>query len=217
MAELLMFFGIGFFVAALLGLLIVLYVHNRFGRLGSVDQSHTDVRQLEQKLAVALEERSKLQREIAAMKRDVELTWADERIESAIFRQRISDVAYEVVRITRALESPGSSIEPISAYATLGIGHGRRTQTPDIDSASSEATAPTMHTGLLGSAGERKAIPPAFNRPRVLRRWPLVVASSIWNIGSLEHSPRRGTPRLSLLNRSGRQFGRRLVWFNCWC
>ena len=147
MAELLMFFGIGFFVAALLGLLIVLYVHNRFGRLGSVDQSHTDVRQLEQKLAVALEERSKLQREIAAMKRDVELTWADERIESAVFRQRISDVAYEVVRITRALESPGSSIEPISAYATLGIGHGRRTQTPDIDSASSEATAPTMHTG----------------------------------------------------------------------
>jgi hypothetical protein len=149
MAELLMFFGIGFFVAALLGLLIVLYVHNRFARLGSVDQSHTDVRQLEQKLAVALEERSKLQREIAAMKCDVELTWADERIESAIFRQRISDVAYEVVRITRALESPGSSIEPISAYATLGIGDGRRTQTPDIDSASSAATAPTMHTDAL--------------------------------------------------------------------
>jgi hypothetical protein len=140
MAELLMFFGVGFFAAALLGLLIVLYVHNRFVRLGSVDQSHTDVRQLEQRLAVALEERSKLQREIAAMKRDVELTWAAERIESSLFRQRISDVAYEVVRITRALESPGSSIEPISAYATLGIGHARRTQTRDIDSASSEAT-----------------------------------------------------------------------------
>jgi len=39
MAELVMFFGIGFFVAALLGLLIVLCVHNRFVRLGSVDQS----------------------------------------------------------------------------------------------------------------------------------------------------------------------------------
>ena len=66
MAELVMLFGIGFFVAALLGLLIVLYVHNRFARLGSVDQSHADVHQLEQKLAVTLEERSKLEREIAA-------------------------------------------------------------------------------------------------------------------------------------------------------
>ena len=149
MAELVMFFGIGFFVAALLGLLIVLSVHNRFARLGSVDQSHADVRQLEQKLAVALEERSKLQREIAAAKRDVELTWAAERIENALFRERINDVACEVVRITRALESPGSSIEPISAYATLVIGHGRRTQTADIDGTSGEAPVPTMHTGAL--------------------------------------------------------------------
>ena len=108
MAELVMFFGIGFFVAAApLGLLIALYVHNRFARLGSVDRSHADVRQLEQKLAVALEDRSKLQREIAAMKRDVELTWAAERIESALLRERINDVAYEVVRITQALEKSG--------------------------------------------------------------------------------------------------------------
>ena len=77
------------------------------------------------------------------------LTWAAERIESALLRERINDVAYEVVRITQALESPGSSIEPISAYATLVIGHGRRTQTSDIDSATGEATAPTMHTGAL--------------------------------------------------------------------
>jgi len=149
MAELVMFFGIGFCVAALLGLLIVLYVHNRFARLGSVDQSHADVRQLEQKLAVALEDRSKLQREIAAMKRDVEQTWAAEHIESALLRERINDVAYEVVGITQALESPGSSIEPISAYATLVIGHGRRTQTLDINSASGETSAPTINTGAL--------------------------------------------------------------------
>ena len=107
MAELVMFFGIGFFVVALLGLLSVLYVHNRFARLGGVDQSHADIRQLEQKLAVALEDRSKLQREIAAMKRDVEQTWAAERIESALLRERINDVAYEVVRITQALAKSG--------------------------------------------------------------------------------------------------------------
>ena len=58
------------------------------------------------------------------MKRDAELSWATERIESALFRERINDVAYEVVRITQALESPGSSIEPMSAYPALVMGHG---------------------------------------------------------------------------------------------
>jgi chorismate mutase len=149
MTEPVMYFGIGFFVAALLGLLIVLHVHNRAARLGNANQFHADVRQLEDQLVVALEERRKLQREIAAMKRDAELIWAAERIESALFRERINDVAYEVVRITQAIESPGSSIEPMQAYAALVVGHGRRTQTLDINSASGEASAPTINRGAL--------------------------------------------------------------------
>jgi hypothetical protein len=144
-----MYFGTGFFAAARLGLLIVLHVHGRAARLDSVDQFHTDVGQLEQQLAVALREQSKLQREIAAMKLDAEVTWATERIESALFRERINDVAYEVVRITQALESPGSSIEPMSACAAMVIGLERRTQALDINSASGEATARTMNTGAL--------------------------------------------------------------------
>jgi chorismate mutase len=148
MTEPVMYFGIGFLVAALLGLLVVVRVHNR-EHIGSVDQFRADVRELEEQLAIALSERSKLQREIVAMKRDAELTWAAERIESALFRERINDVAYEVMRIIQALESPSSSIEPISVYATLVIGRGRRTQTPDIDSTSGDATAPTIHTGAL--------------------------------------------------------------------
>jgi chorismate mutase len=149
MTEPVMYFGIGFFVATLLGLLIVLRFHHRALRFGSVDQFHADVRQLEQQLAVALAERSRLQREIAAIKRDAETIWAAERVENALFRERINDVAYEVVRITQALESSGSSIEPMSAYAALVIEHGRRTQTLHINSASGEASAPTMHTGAL--------------------------------------------------------------------
>jgi len=62
---------------------------------------------------------------------------------------RINDVAYEVVRITQALESSRSSIEPMSAYAALVIEHGRRTQTLHINSSSGEAIAPTMHAGAL--------------------------------------------------------------------
>jgi hypothetical protein len=124
MTEGVMFFGIGFLVATLLGLLIVLRVHHRTLRLGSTDQFHADVRQLEQQLAVALGERSKLQREIALIKRDAETTWTAERIESALFRERINDVAFEIGRITQELEHPGSLIEPMSTDSALLIGRG---------------------------------------------------------------------------------------------
>jgi hypothetical protein len=147
--EAVMYFGIGFFVAALIALLIVPHARSRVARLGSVDQFQADVRQLEEQLDIALGERSKLQHEIAAMKRDAELTWAAERIENALFRERINDIAYEVVRITQALESPGSSIEPTSAYTAPVIEHGRRTQTLDINRASDETRAPTINTGAL--------------------------------------------------------------------
>ena len=147
MTEPVMFFGIGFFVAALLGLLIVFRVHSRSARLGSVHQFQADVCQLEEQLAVALGERSKLQSEIAAMKRDAELTWAAERVENALFRERINDVAHELVRITRCLETPGSSIEPISADVALKMRQGTRTL--GVNSASTEPSVPTMHTGAL--------------------------------------------------------------------
>jgi chorismate mutase len=107
MTEPVMYFGIGFFVAALIGLLIALQARSRTAvtglvSLGSINQFHADVRQLEEQLAVALGERSKLQREIALIKRDAETIWAAERVESALFRERINDVAYEVTRITQA-------------------------------------------------------------------------------------------------------------------
>jgi hypothetical protein len=142
-----MYFGIGFFIAALIGLVIVPHARSRTARLGRVDESRADIRQLEQQLAVALGERSKLQREIALIKRDAELTWAAERVESALFRERINDVAYEVVRITRSLETPGSSIGPISVDAALTMGQGTRTL--GVNSASTKASVPTMHTGAL--------------------------------------------------------------------
>jgi hypothetical protein len=60
MTEPVMYFGIGFFVATLLGLLVVVRVHHPALHFGSVDQFDADVRQLEQQLAVALAERSRL-------------------------------------------------------------------------------------------------------------------------------------------------------------
>ena len=88
-------------------------------------QFRADIGQLEAQLAAAVEERTKLQREIGAMKRDAETTWAAERVENALLRERINDVAAEVARLTAVLEGPGSPIESMLAEA-VPTGGGRR-------------------------------------------------------------------------------------------
>jgi len=84
----------------------------------AVDRFRIDIGQLEAQLAAAVEERGKLQREISGMKRDAESTWAAERVENALLRERINDVAAEVARLTATLEGPGSPIESLLADAT---------------------------------------------------------------------------------------------------
>jgi chromosome segregation ATPase len=83
----------------------------------AVDRFRSDIAQLEAQLAAAIEERSKLQREIGTMKRDTESTWAAERVENALLRERINDVAAEVARLTATLEGPGSPIESMLVEA----------------------------------------------------------------------------------------------------
>jgi chorismate mutase len=82
-----------------------------------VERFRTDISQLEAQLAAAIEDRTKLQREIGGMKRDAESTWAAERVENALLRERINDVAAEVARLTAALEGPGSPIETMLVEA----------------------------------------------------------------------------------------------------
>jgi len=83
----------------------------------AVERFRADIAQLEAQLAAAIEERTKLQREIGGMKRDAESTWAAERVENALLRERINDVAAEVARLTAALEGPGSPIESMLVEA----------------------------------------------------------------------------------------------------
>src|SRR5262249_6340716 len=52
------------------------------------------------------EERSRLQQEVAALKRDAESTSASERVDDALLREHINDIAAEVARLTMALEGP---------------------------------------------------------------------------------------------------------------
>jgi chorismate mutase len=82
----------------------------------AVDRFRAEI--AEAQLAAAIEERGKLQRDIGNMKRDAESTWAAERVENALLRERINDVAAEVARPTAALEGPGSPIESMLVGAT---------------------------------------------------------------------------------------------------
>jgi hypothetical protein len=66
-----------------------------------------------------------LQQEIATIKRDTESTWASERVENALLRERINDVAAEVARLTATLEGPGSTIMSMLAADAPELGQGR--------------------------------------------------------------------------------------------
>ena len=89
----------------------------------AANQFRSDISGLEAQLAAAVEERSRLQREIATMKREAETAWAAERVENALLRERINDVAAEVARLTAVLEGPGSPIETM--LAVEGGAHGQ--------------------------------------------------------------------------------------------
>jgi hypothetical protein len=77
----------------------------------------------EEQLQQLQQEREKLQREVATMKQEAETAWASERMETAVMRERINDVAAEVARLTATLEGPSSPIEAILA-GEAGHAHG---------------------------------------------------------------------------------------------
>jgi chromosome segregation ATPase len=92
---------------------------------GAASKHRAEISQLETRMAAALEERAKLQGEIATMRRDTESNWAAERVENALLRERINDVAAEVARLTAALEGPGSAIETILAVEASAAGNAK--------------------------------------------------------------------------------------------
>src|SRR5262245_8751862 len=95
------------------------------GELTSLDRRHdaaTEALRADKLLVAgqlerAREDRTRLQRELAALKREAESSWAAERVENALLRERINDVAAEVARLTAALEGPGSAIDTLLADA----------------------------------------------------------------------------------------------------
>jgi len=75
--------------------------------------------QLQAELDRTRDERDRLARDLGNMKRETEESWASERVENALLRERINDVAAEVARLASALEGPNSPIDAILAAETV--------------------------------------------------------------------------------------------------
>jgi len=89
------------------------------GRTSSASETlKSEKIQLQAELDHANHERARLARELADMKRETEETWASERVENALLRERINDVAAEVARLASTLEGPNSPIDAILAAET---------------------------------------------------------------------------------------------------
>ncbi|HEY8335422.1 MAG TPA: hypothetical protein VIQ05_16645, partial [Tardiphaga sp.] len=85
------------------------------GKSPLVERLEAEKAKVQAQLRTALEERSKLQRELNAVQQQAESAWATERVENALLRERINDIAAEVAKLAMTLEGPNSPIEAILA------------------------------------------------------------------------------------------------------
>jgi chromosome segregation ATPase len=101
-------------------------VHPEIGKLrqfhaAEVDNLKSEKIQVEEKLHRSKEECLNLQCQLSVIEKQVEKTWASERMANAVLRERINDVASEVVRVATALEGLHSPIEAmVSAKLPTG-------------------------------------------------------------------------------------------------
>ncbi|HEY5962902.1 MAG TPA: hypothetical protein VIU42_02680, partial [Xanthobacteraceae bacterium] len=85
------------------------------GNSAAMEKLRGEKAALEEQLRAARDERAKLQREINAIQQQAESSWQTERMENALLRERINDIAAEVARLAIQLEGPNSTIEAMLA------------------------------------------------------------------------------------------------------
>ena len=109
------------------------------GKSPALDKLRTEKAEMEEQLRVARDERGKAQRDLNAIQQQAESSWATERMENALLRERINDIAAEVAKLAMQLEGPNSAIEamlaaepaipaktarPANGTATNGVANG---------------------------------------------------------------------------------------------
>jgi chromosome segregation ATPase len=85
------------------------------GSSAAVEKLRSEKAAVEEQLRLARDERAKLQRDINAIQQQAESSWATERMENALLRERINDIAAEVAKLAMQLEGPNSAIEAMLA------------------------------------------------------------------------------------------------------
>jgi chromosome segregation ATPase len=85
------------------------------GKTPALEKLRSEKAAVEEQLRVARDERAKLQRDINAIQQQAESSWATERMENALLRERINDIAAEVAKLAMQLEGPNSPIEAMLA------------------------------------------------------------------------------------------------------
>ncbi|HEY7842498.1 MAG TPA: hypothetical protein VID30_02320 [Bradyrhizobium sp.] len=83
------------------------------GKWPALDKLKSEKAALEDQLRVTRDERAKLQRDVNAIQQQAESNWATERMENALLRERINDIAAEVAKLAMQLEGPHSAIDAI--------------------------------------------------------------------------------------------------------
>jgi chromosome segregation ATPase len=112
-----------------------------------IEKLRTEKAAVEEQLRVARDERAKLQRDINAIQQQAESSWATERMENALLRERINDIAAEVAKLAIQLEGPNSAIEAMLAAEPAAP------KTPPKPA--NGATAPTVVPEGGGTLAER--------------------------------------------------------------
>jgi chromosome segregation ATPase len=79
----------------------------------ALDKLKNEKTALEEQLRVTRDERAKLQRDINTIQQQAESNWATERMENALLRERINDIAADVAKLAMQLEGPHSAIDAI--------------------------------------------------------------------------------------------------------
>ena len=85
------------------------------GKAPIVEKLRAEKAALEEQLRAARDERAKLQRDINAIQQQAESSWQTERMENALLRERINDIAAEVAKLAMQIEGPNSAIEAMLA------------------------------------------------------------------------------------------------------
>jgi len=107
------------------------------GSLPALEKLRTEKAAVEEQLRLARDERARLQRDVNTIQQQAESSWATERMENALLRERINDIAAEVAKLAIQLEGPNSPIE-----ALLGAEPQRAANSPTVNGTPANGNAP---------------------------------------------------------------------------